>query len=155
MPAARVIEILAEIGEIAHNPRVKELAAELGILLAANIDNAEIASTNVTDLNASVTHLKERTTAAILDTEATLEDRITDLRTAIMGLTALYRRRIDTLETTYTERDQVITDKIHALSNHMMAVENKIAELAEAVTMLLDDALDQSAVNDSDSHDQQ
>ena len=140
MPAARIVAILTEIGEISHNQRVKELAIELGTLLAANVDNTDSANELATSANASITRLKENATNAILDTEATLEDRITDLRTAVLGLTQLYQRRIAAIE----ERNEAITGRVHTLANHMMAVEQKVSELAEAVTLLLDQSTDES-----------
>ncbi len=125
MPGTRIQAILEEIGIIAHNPRIKELATELGTLLASNVENIERNTQKLT-------RLQSNTTSAIVDTEATLEDRIVDLRTAVKGLTQLFKRRMSNIEA----RNDTITDRVHTLSNHMMAVESKVNELSELVMQI-------------------
>jgi len=135
MPGARIIEILDEIGRLTQNPHIHELATELGELLANDIYTTR----------GSITKLRERTTSAIVDTEATLEDHIIDLRTAVQGLTQLFRKRMTDVE----DRNETITGRVHTLANHMMAVEQKVSELAEAVTLLLDQMADNNENDDS------
>jgi hypothetical protein len=133
MPAARIMAILAEIGTLTKSKRIQELTIELGALLAATVDSSIYN-------DARLTRLQDNTTRAIVDTEQTLDDHIIDLRTAIQGLTQLVIRRMADMD----ERNETITGRVHTLANHMMAVEEKVSELAEVVTILLDQSTDDS-----------
>jgi len=143
MPAVRIVEILAEIGALTKNQRIQDLTVELGSLLATSVDNTS-------HIDARLTRLKSDTTLAITDTEATLEDHIIDLRTSVLGLTQLFRRRMTDIE----ERNQTITGRVHTLANHMMAVEQKVNELAEVLTALLErsNATDEDDYNTTDDY---
>lgn len=146
MPGTRIIAILEEIAQISRSDHVKALARELGKLIASEMGTTREA----------LSRLKDETTVAIVDTELTLDDEIKLLKRDIQLLSntfADFRQDIADRRNDVDEREERISGRVHTLANHMMAVELKVNELAELVTMLADQLLeyDENSVND-DSH---
>lgn len=119
----RIREILYEISLIAQVPRVKELAAELGDLLADKIaqqdDALEIYASNA-----------DQQTDAAVDRFSHLDQLVASLRAEMHQMRGDIGDRLDNL-----------SSKQHQMSSFMMGVELKVDELAEAITMLVNDSI--------------
>jgi methyl-accepting chemotaxis protein len=144
MPGTRIIAILDEIGQISRTPRVRELALELGKLIASEMGMTREA----------VSRLKDQTTTAIVDTELTLDDEIQLLKKDIQLLSATFaefNKSVVERRNQIDEREERISGRVHTLANHMMAVEQKVNELADLITQIAEQLTDYHDSNDHDS----
>lgn len=136
MQAKRIIAIVTEIGEIAKNPRIRELATELAAILADHViltrESIDTLSSIEEAQAAALLRHKDRTTAAIIDTELNVNTLIDSIRADVRAFALQNRQTADTV-TAFEER---VTQRVHTFANHLSAVEMKVTELAVLVMQM-------------------
>lgn len=123
MPAKRIIEILHEIGLIAQNPRVVELANELGNEIAEAFG---VQSQAVNDaVKKAELRIRDASTYAVVDTELSLRDEISLLKDAYADLHQAVSSEVKDAQNAVNAIKSDVTN----LAAHMRSIDSKVDRL--------------------------